>query len=262
MTEVLSETQVDADATPLNGSAVSEAVSADVQKPRKRAGGKPGRSGPPGNANAVKHGLRMAVGRLPPGASYIRKLIAQCLKVYEEATLAKWGKISPFHAAILNTICECEKRRLLLNREYRLYGDDQGKQTRTKKAIGESNGAAIVATSTRQTGLSTSEKVSLLEAIGRACTQRNAAIEKLDLGDQTGSIYDALYGPVIPAHAAPPMPDLDQEADPPADAATTLPRDSVPTPKNPRDSSPQGSASRENGQAMSQKCDNRSNADA
>lgn len=110
---------------------------------------------PLGNSNAQRHGVYgfLAIGRLPKGASYIRRLMGEFRTELERAVVEAHGQVSLPHAALITTVCRHEGRALLLSRYLAKEGD----------------------------ALKTLERAGLLEAIGRASDARDKAIEKLKL---------------------------------------------------------------------------------
>src|SRR5690348_7716271 len=73
---------------------------------------------PSGNRNRLTHGVWsfLALGRLPKGASYVRRLMA-ALRRKLEADIAKaHGQVTLTHAALVTTVCRHEGRALLLSR--------------------------------------------------------------------------------------------------------------------------------------------------
>ena len=136
---------------PLEETAASAIDAAPNALDNARASG----GAPAGNRNATRHGVYgfLALGRLPKGASYVRRLMGEFRSELERAVVEAHGEVSLSNAALITTVCRHEGRALLLSRYLALEGD----------------------------ALKTLERASLLEAIGRASDARDKAIEKLKL---------------------------------------------------------------------------------
>lgn len=122
--------------------------------PRKGHGQK-GRSGPPGNKNALTHGWRgyLATGKLPPGSSYLRKQLTAFRKALEAGVVAKAGEVSLTSAAAIQSVVQHEAHRQLLGRWLAAAPADLRLETR----------------------------VATLDAIARAVDRRDKCLRSLDL---------------------------------------------------------------------------------
>lgn len=71
-----------------------------------------------GNRNALKNGLHrtLAIGGLPSGMTYVRRLVNEFRRAVEAATLATCGEVDLFHSAVVQTCCRHEQRSLLAQR--------------------------------------------------------------------------------------------------------------------------------------------------
>lgn len=88
--------------------------------------GQPNRGGAPaGNRNATTHGSRgwLALGSLPKGASYVRRLLGEMRRRLETAVLDNSGELGAYELAVVQTACRHEGRALLAGRWLRLEGD-------------------------------------------------------------------------------------------------------------------------------------------
>lgn len=147
--------------TLADGAAVPDSPTGGPRGGAPASGTNPARQGlhktgaPMGNTNASRHGTWsfLALGRLPKGASFIRRLMGGLRRELEKAVAATHGEVSLPHAALVTTICRHEGRALLFSRYLALEGD----------------------------GIKLAERVSILEAIGRATDARDKAIKALDL---------------------------------------------------------------------------------
>lgn len=75
-------------------------------------------AGQSGNTNAQRHGCHgyLTLGRLPKGASYIRRLAGQFRKAIEAAVVDRHGELTLYHAALVQSATRHEIRSLLLTR--------------------------------------------------------------------------------------------------------------------------------------------------
>lgn len=71
-----------------------------------------------GNVNALKHGVRsyLAIGKLPKGASYIRRNLGQFRRTAEKCVMDVFGEISLHKGALIQSACRHEARAQLLTR--------------------------------------------------------------------------------------------------------------------------------------------------
>lgn len=149
-----------ASASPAAGSGKPSAPSAAPQ-----GGAKIGAPG--GNRNAERHGVWsfLALGRLPKGGAYIRRLLGELRRELETRVSQAHGEVSLGHAALVTTVCRHEGRALLLSRYLALEGD----------------------------GLKLMDRVSVLESIGRATDARDKAIAALKLQRSPGDALSDFY---------------------------------------------------------------------
>ena len=132
-----------------------------------------------GNRNRTTHGVYgyLAIGSLPKGASYIRRLLGQFRASLDSAVQEKCGEIGVYSAALIQSACRHEARAQLLTRWLRT-------------AEGE---------------LPLAERLSVLREIGKATDSRDSCLQKLGL-DRTEA-YDpwaAIYAePIQPSSAEP-----------------------------------------------------------
>lgn len=91
-------------------------------------GGKPGRSGPPKNRHAIRHGLR--AGRLPKGCAYVRRECDQLRGIVEAAVAEAHGEITILQAALVQTAIRWERHASLAQRWLRLECEKMDATTR------------------------------------------------------------------------------------------------------------------------------------
>lgn len=141
------------DHPPAPSAASPAADSASAPIPARNGRAKTG--APAGNTNAQAHGVWsfLALGRLPKGASYIRRLMGELRTQLERCVVQVHGQVSLGHAATITTVCRHEGRALLLSRYLATEGD----------------------------ALPIAQRVPILEAIGRATDSRDKAIAALDI---------------------------------------------------------------------------------
>ncbi len=77
-----------------------------------------------GNRRAATHGLRMVNGRLPQGASWIRREADDMKRRLETAVIEAKGELSILDVATINEVVTWEKHRLLASRWLRLSHDE------------------------------------------------------------------------------------------------------------------------------------------
>jgi hypothetical protein len=144
-------------------------------------------AGKRGNRNSMKAGL-FAIASLPKGASYIRRLTAALRREVENAVREKLGEISLYHSALAQAAARHECRALLCQRWLRLHSDT----------------------------MTHTERLSYLDAIGRATDARNRSLKEigLDRKDST-AIFDALYAP-------PSRPEFASDSESPSSGQTAI----------------------------------------
>jgi hypothetical protein len=211
-------------ATPTQPEALARA-------PRRRGGGQPGRSGPPGNRNAMTHGVRsfLALGRAPRGAEYIFRLLGKFRRQLEATVAEVHGEVSLVHATAIHSALRHEGRALLLTRwlrELDATGEAPARRSATKAKATKVDGATLTASTTTHVGLSLLDRMAVLEGIGRATDARDKAIDRLELGKSktVASEFAAIYAQArdVPSNGrpAPQAPSAQPEDfDAPADAA-------------------------------------------
>jgi len=71
-----------------------------------------------GNVNRVTHGVYsyLAIGKLPKGASYIRKNLGQFRRSIEQCVMDVFGEISLYRGGLIQSACRHEARGQLLTR--------------------------------------------------------------------------------------------------------------------------------------------------
>ena len=156
-------------------------MSDSEQPAKKKVGGQPGNKGNTlpklANGNAKKHGI-YSLGKLPAGASYVRKIIGKFRSELEKAVLDKHGEIDVMRSATIQTACRHEQVALLAGRWLRNH-------------IGEMTHA---------------ERLTYLKTVADASERRDKAIKSLEIEKSThdpwAEIYnvksDALNGPESP----------------------------------------------------------------
>ena len=155
------------------------------------SGGKRGRSGPPKNRHAWRHGLR-ATGALPKDALDIRRAIGKFKRALEAATLQRWGEITVGRWAHISSAVRHELLARLSERYLMQMADDR--QAISTTATKEANGATMKATTTKVSGGSYADRGAFLDRISRETDLRDRCIRALDLdGDSRADIFDALY---------------------------------------------------------------------
>lgn len=179
------------------------------QTVRPSRGGQPGRSGPPGNDHATRHGVFgfLSIGKLPRGASYVRRLLGQLRESLEEAVREKHGELSVYHSALIQSALRHEGRCLLLQR-YLRQGDEITETQRTASVNDEQAGKGKVHSRVKVTakhGLTLENRINLLREIGAASTSRDQCLQRLGLDQQNSRVLDlaAFYAapstPVAPS---------------------------------------------------------------
>jgi|GEM_PF-2995763 len=165
---------------------------------RHSVGNAGGPGGMPGNANAVKHGLHsfLATGRLPKGASYVKKLLAGYRAAVEAAVIDQHGEIGLYHASVVQSCIRHEARAQLLLRYLRLI--DNAEATEAGRNAPPK---------------SIDERVKLLKEIGAATDRRDACLKELGIHLPPP---DPTTGPVV---WQPPEPA--EAIDPPVDDAAS-----------------------------------------
>jgi len=153
-----------------------------------------------GNRNATRHGVYgfLAIGSLPKGASYVRRLLGQFERHLREAVQEREGEIRTYHAALIQTACRHEGRAQLLTRWIR-EADDKLKLT---------------------------DKVAVLKEIGAASDSRDKCLERLGLNEIASrndihSIMQSIYN----APRSPQPPAVERSPSPPNDTCNSQTRD-------------------------------------
>jgi len=158
---------------------------------------------PAKNRNATRHGIRgyLAVGSLPRGSSYVRRLLSGFRTSLESAVVDRHGEIGTYHAALVQSACRHECRALLLTRWLRKEAGDRA----------DGNGG-------KQSTMSLADRLAVLRDISAASDSRDRCLEKLGLGKQEAKSWlDTFYSTGDdPADADLPASGTGQD-DPPAD---------------------------------------------
>ena len=123
----------------------------DTTKKDNRFCGKPGRSGPPGNANAARH--FMVSGKLPAKLRYIEYRINHFRRNLETAVTEAKGEVSIVDAAAINSAAKWERHGLLAQHWLRNEAEN----------------------------LSASDRLRFSEAIAKASDKRDANLRALGL---------------------------------------------------------------------------------
>lgn len=142
-------------------------------------------SAPKGNRNREVHGYRawLAVGRLPKGGAYIRRLLTTLRDQLETAVATADEEISLYKAALIQSVVRHEGRALLVGRWLRLQPD-----------------------------LPLSERLALIREVGNATDSRDKCLKLLGLDTAkpvdpiaaaiAAADRDALIGPATAAAIA------------------------------------------------------------
>ena len=123
---------------------------------------------PLGNTNGVRHGLRMALPRLPKGCRHIQRQADNLRLALESALQGRARELGPYAAACIAAVAKWQRHGSLAARWLRQ----------------------------REAELSDADRLRYSEAVARAADSVVRLMEKLglDKSDQD-SIFDALYGP-------------------------------------------------------------------
>ncbi len=80
---------------------------------------------PAGNQNRFEHGLRgaLSLGSLPPGASYVRKLVGRFRRAVEQTALDVHGSLGLYELSLAQSATRHELRAVLATRYLRDSGD-------------------------------------------------------------------------------------------------------------------------------------------
>ena len=118
--------------------------------------------GQPKNLNALIHGTYsyLALGRLPKGCAYIRRLIGKYRRKLEDALLERDGEIQIHAASLVQSACRHEGRAQLLTRWLRVDDGD----------------------------MSITDRVSLLREIGSATDSRDRCLKALELSVRSDNL--------------------------------------------------------------------------
>lgn len=122
------------------------------------------------NANAQKHGVNsfLALGRLPRGASYIRRNLNGLGAKLTADVREKYGAVSSLHAALIQSALRHEARAMLLQRWLRLEGN----------------------------GLPLLERMALVKGICDASDSRDKCIGRLGIDTPADDPWGLLGGPI------------------------------------------------------------------
>ena len=128
--------------------------------------------------HAIRHGkyAYLALGSLPKGASYIRRLIGQFRGALEQAVRDKEGEITIYSTALVQSACRHEGRAQLMTRWLRL--------TEPK--------------------LTLTDRLAVLREIGAATDARDRCLRTLGLDKRPeADPLTTLYAPGLPASSSP-----------------------------------------------------------
>ena len=162
----------------------SPSIPATPSTPARNAGG-----ARRGNRNRLSSGLRtLVLGRYPDGCSYVAKLANAMRRQIEAAVVALRGEIGIHDAGLIQSACRHESRALLLQRWLRVAPNRQ--DTRKAKAV---DGMAVAIS--ESSGIDTMQRVTILEAIGRATDSRDRCLRMLGLDKpaKPANPWDALH---------------------------------------------------------------------
>ena len=159
---------------------------------------------PEGNANATKHGIRgfLCGGKLPKGASYIRKQVNRYRRAIEAEIIDLRGEITITEASIVQTVTRHEIVCQLATRWLRHA--ENGKVTvskaKTAKTATVNGKPATAETETTKTeGLTFEQRLAALKAIASHSESRDRCLEKLALKTgKTASPFDGIYNGTLP----------------------------------------------------------------
>lgn len=128
---------------------------------------------PAKNQNRLTHGVNyfLATGALPPGASYVQKVIAVFRRAVEYEIAERNGELSLYHHAVIQTACRHEVVAQLWQRWLKAEAKN----------------------------MSVGERLSVTQAIARASTDRDKCLKELRLDRRPGddNAWDALNLPGV-----------------------------------------------------------------
>ncbi len=81
------------------------------------------RGAQPDNINAIRHGLRMTLGRLPNGCAWISECVSAFRREVERALTADGEAITPRQAALIQSACRYEQAAMLATKWLRKESD-------------------------------------------------------------------------------------------------------------------------------------------
>ena len=124
-----------------------------------------------GNKARMSHGVYsfLALGRAPAGCGYVFRMIGQFKRAVEADVAERYGEISIYHAALIQTACRHEGRAQLLTRKLRQC----------------------------EAELSHADQLATLKEIGNASDSRDKCLKLLGLDDagRREDVLASLYGP-------------------------------------------------------------------
>ncbi len=110
------------------------------------------------NRNAIRHGLR--AGRLPRGASYVKRETDALRRIIEDAVAeSNDGSVTLYHAALVQSVIRWERHGMLCQRWLRLESDQ----------------------------LSADQRVSFSREVARASSERDKCLRELGLNEKPNS---------------------------------------------------------------------------
>lgn len=120
-----------------------------------------------GNRNRMRHALRSSTGRLPPKCGWIKSLVAEERRMFQQAILERKGVISLLDALCLQSALRWAQHAWLCQRWLRLAAET----------------------------MSDSDRLAYSREVARASTERDRCVERLDLASKPDDIWDVLDTP-------------------------------------------------------------------
>lgn len=147
---------------------------------------------PAGNRNHLRHGTVsfLMTGRLPPGASYIRRALGRLRVELETAVRNQHGgELSIYHASLVQSALRHEARACLLTRYLRLMGHDRritttkGRTSKQRPPNEQGDSTSGSVETTEVSGGTLADRMALLREISAATDSRDKCLEKLKLNE-------------------------------------------------------------------------------
>jgi len=124
---------------------------------------KPG--GQPGNQSAVRHGLRMALPRLPKGCDHVRRQVELLRHTLEGALEARSVEIGPYHAACIAACCKWQRHSALAAKWLRQRAGEMTDTDRIKYSAEVARAADSVVAHMAKLGLDRSDADGIFDAL-------------------------------------------------------------------------------------------------